>query len=370
VKSSNSILIINPWSGNIGPNTFLKNLVFGLISKNINVTILYPHKDFFSIQLSNLGCEIRYVPFLKLEHSNYSVLKFYKYILKEIFLFIYFFKIKSNTFQNILINSELFSFSLFGLSKKPNSFIVVHALSFANSSLKTSVIFNIQNLIVNKYIAVSKVVKSNLLIKGVKKYIILCYNGVDLKLFKPKIKNNKQINLISIIHPVPIKGAHHLISTLSILKKKGVKFNCKILGWGNNPVDKKYKLKIKNLVKTKKLEDSIIFMPSSEVRTELVDSDILIHPSKLESFGFVIAEALAMRIPVVAFRVGAVPEIVDDNFSGFLLEPFNTIEMANAVIKLIKSKKMRLEFGLNGRNKIEALFNSKINIENLINKHF
>ena len=370
MKTFNSILIINPWLGNIGPNTFLRNLVFGLISQNISVTILYPHKDFFSNQLSDLGCEIHYVSFLKLEHTNYFFLKLWKYFFKEFSLFIYLFKMKTNTFQNILINSELFSFSLFGLSKKPNSFIVVHALSFSNSIIKTNFIFNIQNLIINKYIAVSKAVKFNLLKKGVTKHIILCYNGVDLKLFKPKIKTNKLINLISIIHPVPIKGAHHLILSLSILKEKGIKFNCKILGWGNNPVDHKYKLKIKNLVKINKLEDYITFMPSTEVITKLVDSDILIHPSELESFGFVIAEALAMRIPVVAFRVGAIPEIVDNNFSGFLLQPFNIHEMSNALIKLIKSKKMRLDFGLHGRNKIESTFNSKINIENLINEHF
>ena len=296
MNSFNNILIINPWSGNIGPNTFLKNLVFSLISKNINVTILYPYKDFFSIQLSNMGCEIHYVSFLKLEYTSSVFFKLWKYLLKEIYLFIYLFKMKSNTYKNVLINSELFSFSLFGLSKKPNSFIVVHALSFANSSIKTNIIFKIQNLVVNKYIAVSQIVKSNLLNKGVKKNVILCYNGVDLKLFKPKVKTNKIINLISIIHPVPVKGAHHLISTLSILKEKDIKFNCKILGWGNNPVDNKYKSKIKNLVKNYKLENLVTFMPSSEVVAELIDSDILIHPSELESFGLVVAEALSMKI--------------------------------------------------------------------------
>ena len=52
------------------------------------------------------------------------------------------------------------------------------------------------------------------------------------------------------------------------------------------------------------------------------------------------------------------------------MEPFNIDDMSNALIKLIKSKKMRLEFGLNGRKKIESFFNSKNNLENLINEHF
>ena len=65
MKVSKKILIINPWSGKIGPNTFLKSLVLGLSFKKLDVTILYPFEDSFSIELDRLGCKILYVHFLK-----------------------------------------------------------------------------------------------------------------------------------------------------------------------------------------------------------------------------------------------------------------------------------------------------------------
>tara|TARA_Y100000385_G_scaffold274995_1_gene318804 strand:+ start:2686 stop:3807 length:1122 start_codon:yes stop_codon:yes gene_type:complete len=373
MEKPKNILIINPWTEKIGPNTFLKSLVNGLVSDNSNITILYPCEDSFSIELKNIGCKILYVHFLKSIHSNSFLKKSFIYIFKELsLLFFLLFKFKTKKYDNIIINSELFSFSLFGISKKPNSFIVVHALSFTKSRIFKTLIFNIQNLTIKKYIAVSKIVKTNLRNNGVKKNIILCYNGVDLKIFSNNNNNksNRPIKLISIIHPVPVKGAHHLILTLSQLKRKGINFNCLILGWGDNPVDEKYKLKIKNLVKQHKLQDFVSFIKSINVVNNLMNSDILIHPSESESFGYVLAEALALKIPVVAFEVGAISEIVDNNFSGFLVKPFSVIEMSNAVIRLIRSKKMRLEFGSYGLIKVEKFFDSKKNIKKLINEHF
>ena len=373
MKVSKKILIINPWSGKIGPNTFLKSLVLGLSFKKLDVTILYPFEDSFSIELDRLGCKILYVHFLKPVHSNSFFKKSFKYIYKEFsLLFFLLFKLNSNKFDNIIINSELFSFSLLGISRKPNSFIVVHALSFTKSKIFQNVIFIIQDLIIKNYIAVSQVVKSNLLINGVKKNIILCYNGVDLKIFSSinNNKSNKPIKLISIIHPVPAKGAHHLILTLSQLKKNGINFNCLILGWGDNPADQSYKLEIKNMVEKNKLHDSVSFINSINILDNLKSSDILIHPSESESFGYVLAEALALKIPVVAFKVGAIPEIVDNNLSGFLVKPFCVFEMSNAITRLIKSKKMRLEFGTYGLSKVEKFFDSKKNIKKLINEHF
>jgi glycosyltransferase involved in cell wall biosynthesis len=373
MEKSKKILIINPWSGKIGPNTFLNSLVTGLFSQNFDITILYPCNDDFSIKLLKLGCKVHYVPFLKLEYSSSFFSKVLKYILREIYLFMYLLKFKTRNFNNIIINSELFSFSLFSISKKPNSFIVVHALSFSKSILKSKIIFKIQSFNINKYIAVSKAVKSNLLIKGVKKNIILCYNGVDLHKFKFQ-KNKKNSNnitkIISIIHPVPIKGAHHLISTLSILKRQNIKFHCSILGWGNNPIDHNYKLKINNLIKKYNLSDMVNFSKYEDVIYSINNSDIMVHPSESESFGFVIAESLALSVPVVAFDVGAIGEIVDNNLSGFLIEPFNIHKMSVAILELINSKSMRSDFGQFGRKKIELMFNSEINIKNLINNHF
>jgi glycosyltransferase involved in cell wall biosynthesis len=51
---------------------------------------------------------------------------------------------------------------------------------------------------------------------------------------------------------------------------------------------------------------------------------MLIHPSETESFGITIAEAMAMAKPVLGFDVGAVPELIGHNKTGFIVKPFDT----------------------------------------------
>ena len=59
--------------------------------------------------------------------------------------------------------------------------------------------------------------------------------------------------------------------------------------------------------------------------------DVMVVPSREESFGQTAMEALACGTPVVAFRVGGLPEIVDHHGSGFLASPFDTGELANGI---------------------------------------
>jgi len=49
--------------------------------------------------------------------------------------------------------------------------------------------------------------------------------------------------------------------------------------------------------------------------------DLLVHPSQHEGFGLVLLEAMAARLPIVATRVSAIPEIVLDGQTGLLIQP-------------------------------------------------
>ena len=54
-------------------------------------------------------------------------------------------------------------------------------------------------------------------------------------------------------------------------------------------------------------------------------SDIFAMASQMESFGLVYAEAMACGIPVVGTSVGGIPEIINNNVAGFLVEPDNNL---------------------------------------------
>jgi glycosyltransferase involved in cell wall biosynthesis len=77
--------------------------------------------------------------------------------------------------------------------------------------------------------------------------------------------------------------------------------------------------------------------------------DVLVHPSRIEAFGLVVAEAQAAGTPVVASRVGGIPENVRHGETGFLVEPDQPGEIAARVLELLDDPDKRQAFGEAGR---------------------
>jgi L-malate glycosyltransferase len=72
-----------------------------------------------------------------------------------------------------------------------------------------------------------------------------------------------------------------------------------------------------------------------EVASLLAEADVLLLPSETESFGLVALEAMASGVPVVASRVGGLPEVVEHGVSGFLAPVGNVEAMAGHCLELI-----------------------------------
>jgi glycosyltransferase involved in cell wall biosynthesis len=86
-----------------------------------------------------------------------------------------------------------------------------------------------------------------------------------------------------------------------------------------------------------------------QVSEVLKNVDIFVMPSIREEFGVAAVEAQAMEIPVVATRVGGVPEVVRDGITGILVETRNSEQLATAIIELIENPEKRREMGKEGR---------------------
>lgn len=78
-------------------------------------------------------------------------------------------------------------------------------------------------------------------------------------------------------------------------------------------------------------------------------SDISLLPSELESFGLAALEAQACELPVVASRVGGIPEVINDGETGFLSDVGDTEKMSDDVLRLMNDDEMREAFGKRGR---------------------
>ena len=77
--------------------------------------------------------------------------------------------------------------------------------------------------------------------------------------------------------------------------------------------------------------------------------DIFLLPSELESFGLAALEAQACEMPVIATRIGGIPEVVNDGETGYLSEVGDVKKMAADTIKLLRDDDLRHRFGTRGR---------------------
>jgi len=86
-------------------------------------------------------------------------------------------------------------------------------------------------------------------------------------------------------------------------------------------------------------------VPREQMREIYEQSDLFVLPSRSEGFPNSLLEAMAAGLPVVASRVGAVPEIVDDGVCGFLIEPDSLDRFVHFVTRLCNDAELRNRFG-------------------------
>jgi glycosyltransferase involved in cell wall biosynthesis len=92
-----------------------------------------------------------------------------------------------------------------------------------------------------------------------------------------------------------------------------------------------------------------------DVRPALAALDLFVHPGDPEPFGLVNVEAMAMRLPVVAFAHGALPEIVTPD-AGVLVRPADVEPLAGAMSALLRDPLRRAAMGRAGRQRAETEF--------------
>ena len=96
-------------------------------------------------------------------------------------------------------------------------------------------------------------------------------------------------------------------------------------------------------------------------------ADVLCQMSRWEEvFGFVIAEAMVARKPVVATRVGGIPELIEDRRTGFLVERGDSAAMAEKILALLDDPNLRRSMGEAGRLVAETRFDVRKNVTEVL----
>ena len=92
-------------------------------------------------------------------------------------------------------------------------------------------------------------------------------------------------------------------------------------------------------------------IPHKAVLENMAASSLTIVPSKDEAFGFVNIESMAVATPLVASKVGGIPEVVRDGVDGFLVPPDDPDALASRIRQLLLDQELRKKMGQNAREK-------------------
>jgi N-acetyl-alpha-D-glucosaminyl L-malate synthase BshA len=104
------------------------------------------------------------------------------------------------------------------------------------------------------------------------------------------------------------------------------------------------------LARRKNLDSRVFFLGKREsVSDVLAISDLMLFPSENESFGLVALEAMATEVPVIASKVGGLPEVIADGEDGFLVEPHDVNAMSERAISLLSQEDKLRAMGATAR---------------------
>ena len=86
----------------------------------------------------------------------------------------------------------------------------------------------------------------------------------------------------------------------------------------------------------------------TQVANLLHGCEVFVLPSRSEPFGIVLVEAMACKKPIVATTAGGIPEIIENQKNGILVEPDNEKALAEALITVLKDENLRINIAVKG----------------------
>jgi len=103
-----------------------------------------------------------------------------------------------------------------------------------------------------------------------------------------------------------------------------------------------------------------------EKETVLTGSDCFVLPSYAEGLPMAMLEAMAHGMPVIATRVGAIPEVVTDGVEGFLIEPGDVAALADRLVQMERDPSLRHRMGVAARKRVEQGYSIDTMVERLM----
>ncbi len=278
-----------------------------------------------------------------------------------------------------IVHTHLYSADFLGiiaasLAGVPCKVATIHGQNFRSTgrldlrSIKNffySFIYRAVYIFYDQIIAVCQALKQDLMkrpgIKLEEEKIKVVYNSIDLKetlkqnhFLHQRLKNasHNNVKFVAIIGNFDkVKGHWILLKAIPRVLKEMEKIKFLFVGEGEE------KKCLQRIAKKLKTEDDIIFAGVQQDILSIINlCDLIVLSSLFEGLPLTILEAMALGKPVVATNVGGIPELVENGKTGLLVPARNPEKLAEAILCLLKNKKLAQEMGRKGRIRVQQFF--------------
>jgi len=177
------------------------------------------------------------------------------------------------------------------------------------------------------------------------------------------VKNNNTKETFDIIFFARItkdKGIEDLLKAISIVKKEKPDVSLRVIGHTN----KRYLDYLLKMIKKLDIEQNVVFMGFFETQEEIykyaLNAKICVLPTYHDIIPGTIIESMLMKLPVIAYAVGGIPELNEQGEAIILVETRNIILLASSILNLLKDKNRRNTIAKYAYSVANLRYNNKI----------
>ena len=218
----------------------------------------------------------------------------------------------------------------------------------------------------DRVITISEAIKSVLLNEGVAEHQLTCVrSAVDAQLYDRicnresfyrhfNIREN-QVVIAMMAQFIPRKGHHYLLEALPGIISSYP--HCQVLLFGKGPLLEEVRQRVNDL----QLQEHVTL---TGFRTDLDQwlccIDILVHPAEKEGLGVSLLQASAAGVPIVGARAGGIPEVVEHQQTGLLVDVGDVDALASSIKQLLAEPELRKEMSVRAKSRMHELFSIEV----------
>jgi len=352
------IAVADLWAG---AEVQLKVLLSRLVLRpNLNLSVILFNKGRLEKEIVNLG-----IPITVFDETKWGSIKISRELVRQL---------KNSNIQ--LVHTHKYKDTILAapaakLCGIPHVVRTVHGLPEpfqGMQGLKIRFYETIERIVsrycVDATIGVSSQIEAKYKARGDACRVTCIRNGIDLKerssqtdrrLTRKELGIDPGTHVIgTVCRLTSVKGLPYLLMAAENLLRQGMKVKVLIVGEGD----------IRNELETQArdlgISEDVVFAGHREDTDDLLRAmDIFVLPSLSEGIPMALLEAMASSRPVIASRVGGIPEVIDDGVEGFLIEPMDIHGLANRCLQLIQAPDSAKRMGEKARQRVEQDFSAE-----------